>query len=449
MMSPLLARVRIAAAGLSLTAGALAAQAAVVPPKTAAASPTPMASFDSAWSSVSRTYWDTTLVNGRWRATRDSLRTALGAEPSDDAVRTAIRALIAVPRQSHFVLLPATAAPTGGRAASVPGSVGIEVRPLDGAIIAWRVDPEGVAHRAGVRPGDRIVQVDSTVLDSVQSSLRTASAGDTAAADRLLATLTTARLGGDAGETVQLRFVDASGQRRGVTLERTAVKGTVSRYGNLPPFVVRATASRVPVSPGSERSIAVVRFNGWFPVLAPTLDSIFFASRDAAGLILDLRGNPGGVIGMIAGVSGHMLDTAVSLGELKTRSGVIRFSANPRRVTPRGTRTPPFAGPIAILVDEFSASTSEFFATGMQALGRARVFGTRSAGQALPAAMGRLPNGDVLMHVIADHVDPRGRRVEGVGVEPDTFTPLRIVELRAGRDAAMDAARTWIAAGAR
>jgi carboxyl-terminal processing protease len=426
-----------------------AAQVAAVPPKTVVASPAPMASFDSAWSAVSRTYWDTTLVNGRWRASRDSLRAALGAQPDDDAVRAAIRALIALPKQSHFVLLPASAAPIGGRVSQEPGTVGIEVRPLDGAIIAWRVDADGAAYRAGVRAGDRLVQLDSSVLDSVQARLRAASATDTAAADRLLATFTTARLGGNAGDDLRLQFLDATGARRAVVLARTPVQGTVSRYGNLPPFVVNAEATRVPVSPGSARAIAVVRFNGWFPVLSPALDSIFFANRDAAGLILDLRGNPGGVIGMIAGISGHMLDTAVSLGELKSRSGVIRFSANPRRVDPRGTRTPPFAGPIAILVDEFSASTSEFFATGMQALGRARVFGTRSAGQALPAAMGRLPNGDVLMHVIADHVDPRGRRVEGVGVVPDTFTPLALVDIRAGRDAALDAARTWIAAGAR
>jgi carboxyl-terminal processing protease len=82
----------------------------------------------------------------------------------------------------------------------------------------------------------------------------------------------------------------------------------------------------------------------------------------------------------------------------------------------------------------------------MQALGRARIFGTRSAGMALPAAMGRLPNGDVMMHVIADHVDPRGRRVEGVGILPDTPTPLRVDALRAGRDTALEMALAWIVA---
>ena len=192
----------------------------------------------------------------------------------------------------------------------------------------------------------------------------------------------------------------------------------------------------------------MIAWSAWFPVLSPTLDTIFFANRDADALIIDLRGNPGGVIGMLAGISGHVLDTVVSLGALRSRSGLLRFSSNPRRVDGTGHRTTPFAGPIAIIVDEFSASTTEFFASGMQAIGRARIFGSTSAGQALPAAMGRLPSGDVLMHVIADHSDARGRRVEGIGVVPEQASPLRIADLRAGRDAALDAARAWIAAGA-
>jgi carboxyl-terminal processing protease len=101
--------------------------------------------------------------------------------------------------------------------------------------------------------------------------------------------------------------------------------------------------------------------------------------------------------------------------------------------------------PVAILVDEMTASASEFFAAGMQALGRARVFGEVTAGQSLPAVMLRLPSGDVLMHPIADHLDAIGRRVEGIGVQPDTRAPLVRRELVSGRDAALDAARAWLA----
>src|SRR5690606_34876076 len=101
--------------------------------------------------------------------------------------------------------------------------------------------------------------------------------------------------------------------------------------------------------------------------------------------------------------------------------------------------------PVAILVDEMTASASEFFAAGMQALGRARIFGETTAGQSLPAAMLRLASGDVLMHPIADHEDALGRRIEGRGVEPDTRAPLVRRELTGGRDAALEAARQWLA----
>jgi carboxyl-terminal processing protease len=91
-----------------------------------------------------------------------------------------------------------------------------------------------------------------------------------------------------------------------------------------------------------------------------------------------------------------------------------------------------------------SASTSEMFSASLQALGRARIFGERTSGQALPAIATRLPNGDVLMHVIADFVAADGSRVEGRGVVPDETVPLTRADLSAGRDAAIDAAVRWI-----
>ncbi|HST60703.1 MAG TPA: S41 family peptidase, partial [Longimicrobium sp.] len=91
-----------------------------------------------------------------------------------------------------------------------------------------------------------------------------------------------------------------------------------------------------------------------------------------------------------------------------------------------------------------TASTSEFFAGGMQALGRARIFGVPSAGQALPSLMPRLPNGDVLLHAVADFVGPDGEQWEGAGVIPDAVTPPARRALLAGRDPALESAVTWI-----
>ena len=118
---------------------------------------------------------------------------------------------------------------------------------------------------------------------------------------------------------------------------------------------------------------------------------------------------------MLMGISGHFIDERKALGVMKTRDNELRFVVNPRRVDARGERVQPFAGPVAILVDALSGSASECFAGGMQSLGRVRVFGQRSMGQALPALFARLPNGDVLIHAYGDFVTADGTRLEGRG----------------------------------
>jgi len=95
-------------------------------------------------------------------------------------------------------------------------------------------------------------------------------------------------------------------------------------------------------------------------------------------------------------------------------------------------------------VDAMSGSASECFTGGMQATGRARVFGQTSMGQALPAQFQQLPNGDVLIYAYGDFVTSDGTRLEGRGVIPDQTVPLRREDLLAGRDTTLEAALVWI-----
>ena len=80
----------------------------------------------------------------------------------------------------------------------------------------------------------------------------------------------------------------------------------------------------------------------------------------------------------------------------------------------------------------------------MQSIGRARVFGQTSMGQALPALFDRLPNGDVLIHAWGDFVTGTGVRIEGRGVIPDEPVQLSRDALLAGRDLALERALAWI-----
>src|SRR5690606_32216206 len=149
-----------------------------------------------------------------------------------------------------------------------------------------------------------------------------------------------------------------------------------TKYGNLPPIVVRSSRDSVGVSaPSGGVMVPVIHFSSWFPAISAELDRHLFAVREAPAVILDLRGNLGGAVGMIGGVAGHFAASAVNLGTMYGRGATLRLRANPRLVDPRGTRVGVISAPMAIHIDPFTASASEFFAAGMQALGRARVFG--------------------------------------------------------------------------
>jgi len=155
------------------------------------------------------------------------------------------------------------------------------------------------------------------------------------------------------------------------------------------------------------------------------------------GLIIDLRGNPGGIGGMAMGMAGYLVDKPdQKLGTMQLRDTAIKFVINPRPEV--------FKGPVAILVDGSSASTSEIFAGGLKDLGRARIFGTRTAAAALPSIIEKLPNGDGFQYAVANYISEGGQALEANGVTPDVEVKLTRKSLLAGHDPVVDAAVDWI-----
>jgi carboxyl-terminal processing protease len=175
------------------------------------------------------------------------------------------------------------------------------------------------------------------------------------------------------------------------------------------------------------------------------LDAAVERLRGCDGMVIDMRGNTGGAAAMTMGIAGHFFGESKKLGVMLTRDSTFNILAIPRRVNAAGELVEPFAGPLAILVDETTGSASEVFAGGMQAVGRARIFGETTAGAVLPAMTTRLPNGDSLLHAMGDFETSAGVRLEGRGVIPDQEVPLARADLLAGRDAKLEAALDWIA----
>jgi carboxyl-terminal processing protease len=226
-----------------------------------------------------------------------------------------------------------------------------------------------------------------------------------------------------------------------VPVRRELASGDVVQLGNLPPLHVRFESPELTTPAG--RRAGVIAFSVWMPVINARLEAAIDRFRRHDGLVFDLRGNPGGLAGMMGGVAGHVIAEQRLLGTMHTRETELKFNVNPRVVTMDGRRVEPFAGPVAILIDEMTGSTSETFAGALQSIGRARVFGRTSMGQAMPALTRALPNGDVLLYAIGDFRTSTGRSLEGPGVIPDVVVPLSAAALAAGRDEPMDAALRW------
>jgi carboxyl-terminal processing protease len=161
-------------------------------------------------------------------------------------------------------------------------------------------------------------------------------------------------------------------------------------------------------------------------------------SRELDGLVIDLRGNLGGIIALCNGLGGWLLTETPSaeLGRLSMRDTEIKLVMN--------RRAQPLDRPVAVLIDERSISSAEILAGGLQDNGVARVFGSTSAGMSLPSVVQLLPNGDSFQYAISNYTSASGRELEKNGVEPDEPTPLTRDALVAGIDPALIAAITWI-----
>ena len=182
--------------------------------------------------------------------------------------------------------------------------------------------------------------------------------------------------------------------------------------------------------------VGYVTFNVWLMPVVPKLEAAIASLRKKGmqSLVIDLRGNPGGVGVMVVPVARMLMTEAASLGEMKMREGnqIFKIIEAPQDA---------FTGPIAILVDEGTGSTSEIFAQALQDLGRVKVYGAGpSQGAALPSLIEELPGGAKLQYVVADYTSPKGISVEGKGVAPDTVVPESPADYAGGRDPVLDAA---------
>lgn len=405
-----------------------------------AQTPAALETFDAAWTIIRDSHFDDTMNGLDWNQVAAELRPRAAAAATPGELRSVLRDMLGRLGQSHFAVIPATADTMSGERRDIGGSPGMDVRLIGRDLVVTQVDADGGAGDAGVRAGWVVSAVDGVPMTALLGAL------SGTLEPRLLQVeawrLAQTHLRGPSGSKAGVTFQDAAGRSVQTVVERRREAGSPVTVGNLPTMFVRVEARRAETPAG--RSAGIIRFNVWMAAVDAPFQKAVDGFRSADGIIIDLRGNPGGLAAMLMGISGHFVDERRVLGVMKTRDNELRFVVNPRRVDARGERVAPFGGPVAVLIDGLSGSASECFTGGMQALGRVRVFGERSMGQALPALFSRLPNGDVLIHAYGDFVTGNGTRLEGRGVVPDEVVPAAREPLLAGRDPVLEAALAWV-----
>jgi carboxyl-terminal processing protease len=400
-----------------------------------------VAVFDEVWQTINDSYYDPAFGGLDWPGVRAELRPKAAAANSMDEGRRIITDMLTRLKQSHFALLSASSAANDGAVVFGDAIVAIDTRILNGQAVITRVEAGSRAEAGGLKPGQIITEIDGRKFPVPSPSADESGSKAAFTAWRRV----NAALHGREGGHAEIKVQTPSNETLALSVERTAARGQRVQFGNLPAMFV--TVDRREVQTPAARSVGVIGFNIWMAQVDAQVESAVDAFRKKDGLIIDLRGNPGGLAAMIRGIAGQLINREDLMGTMRTRQnqtpGLV-FNVNPRRAMPDGRAVVPFAGPVAILVDEMTASASECFAGALQDLGRARVFGRQTMGQALPASTKRLSNGDILEYVVGDFVTIKGRRLEGQGVIPDEIQPLSIASLAARRDDPLQAALAWI-----
>jgi len=415
---------------------------------------TSLETFDQVWNQVRTQYFDYPRIEQDWLTTRDELRPRAAAAKTAAELRSLLNEMLDRVGESHFAVLPPTGVSAGRSddetvTIDVPNvASGLGVRLINDALIFDRV---GEWNSDLIEPGWELTAIGKQRIDSlIEETLNTDDPVARERAELYLEASANGRIGfPQKGEELRLTVRNAAGVERTIQARTGSDEVSIFQIGNLPglPFSYQAEIIDSGFDSGSnsqKNCIGRMTFSTWVPDLMDR----FMESRESLfacqGLVIDLRGNLGGVLTTMMPLSGHLFDEMILLGQLKRNDGRIDFRAFPRRVAVDGTRLTPYDGPVAILIDSLSASTSEMFTSGLQAQGRARVFGTQSPGMALPAQILPLANGDRLMYAFADYIDGEGRRIEGIGVVPDEVIEPTRESVSSGRDAVLESAIRWI-----
>lgn len=335
--------------------------------------------FNEVWQRVNDNYLYANFNGIDWKALHDAFAPQIAAAESNEQFYSIVAAMVAELDDHHSRFGPPAAAVSedaivSGHEATV--GIGVLAAPTNEGAFIQIVFPNSPAEQAGLRPRDRIITVDGRPYQPADDNLQ-----------------------GQEGTTVRLTVVSPSEKPRDVVLPRKEVEERIAPYS-------RRLAGDI-----GYVWISTLWVNDTDEQVSGALTELV-AAGPLKGIILDLRGNPGGWSHVLSGILSHFV-----------RGQVGMFFDRNNNVRP--LVVPPPAGPdlralpLVVLIDQDTASYAEVLGAVLQHEAHATVIGVPSAGNTETIYAYTLFDGSRLWLAREGFRLQNGENLEGHGVQPD------------------------------
>ncbi|OUL30103.1 carboxyl-terminal processing protease CtpB [Nostoc sp. 106C] len=346
----------------------------------AALQDSPKAIVDQVWQLVNREYVDGKFNQQDWQATRQSLlnKNYSSREDAYVAIREALKTLgdpytrFMDPKQYE-----ALTSQTSGEVSGI--GIRMELNDKTKRLTVVEAIENSPALKAGIKAGDEILAIDGKPTQQMKvddaSKLIRGKAG----------TALTLRLGRTGQSVFDLKLTRA-------TIEVPTVRYTLKQEGNRRVGYIRLREFSSHAGEQMRRAIRDLN------------------SKQVNAYVLDLRGNPGGLLQASIEIARMWLDNGGIVRTVDRQGGTEDTKANRTALTNL---------PLAVLVDGNSASASEILTGALKDNKRAVVVGSQTFGKALVQSVHELTDGSGLAVTIAHYYTPKGTDINHKGITPD------------------------------
>ena len=340
-----------------------------------------------AWRLVDNSFLDRTFNSQDWFQIRQDYVKNAKYKNMDEAHQGIERMVSTLGDKYTRYLSPAKYQSLVDSATGTFAGAGIEIGtdPTTGMIMATDIEEKSPAKAAGIQPGDRFVQVDGTVFAANKAT----------------------------PDDVALKLRGPKGSKVGVVMERDGKQ--LDFILTREPITITAVRSYLSSVPGFSGKVGVVRIKNFSGTTASTVSEQLAAlkKKGAQAYVIDVRGNPGGLLPGGVDTASLFLDANVPVVFVVNKKGVV----DSQQTLTTGVD---LESPVVVLVDSNTASAAEVFAAALQENGRATVAGEKTFGKGIVQTIRELSdnNGGVAI-TVARYETPNHRDINKQGIPVD------------------------------